>query len=93
MDIEGHEPQAFKGMEKLIKENRPVFLLEFSHNCLTRSGFDPNEFAHYIKDHLQYNFAEIKNGKPKINSDTNVQDGYYFLIPAESNLKELISGS
>jgi len=36
IDIEGHEPTAFVGMEKLILRDRPVILIEFSHACLGR---------------------------------------------------------
>lgn len=83
IDIEGHEPQAFEGMEKLISKNRPVILIEFSHTCLKRAHTNPSDFAHYLTKKLHYVFAQVAGDKLKIAETNEPQDGYYFLIPAE----------
>ena len=92
IDIEGHEPQAFKGMEQLILTDRPVSLIEFSHPCLARANASPTEFANYLTSRLNLQFFEVK-GKCLTSVDsTTPPDGYYFLIPTEktSNYQDLI---
>lgn len=83
IDIEGHEPNAFKGMEALIKKNRPVILIEFSYPCLERAGSHPNDFSDYLQKELHYTFTTIVDDKLKVVSDKNPADGYYFLIPTD----------
>lgn len=83
IDIEGHEPKAFKGMENLIRANNPIILIEFSHNCLKRANQDPETFATYIKHSLNYQFARIHEGRLKEVPDLVPRDGYYFLLPAD----------
>jgi len=41
IDIEGHEPAAFRGMEKLLKRCRPVIVSEYSPKAI-REGLDEN---------------------------------------------------
>jgi len=83
IDIEGHEPNAFKGMENLIGKNRPVILIEFSYSCLQRAGTVPKDFADYISNKLDYCFASINENNLKLVSENVPGDGYYFLIPRE----------
>lgn len=83
IDIEGHEPVAFKGMENLIATNRPVILIEFSHSCLVRAGFIPGDFGDYLSQNLNYNFTQIQGDKLKLSGNANPVDGYYFLLPKE----------
>ncbi len=87
IDVEGHEPQAFKGMEKLILKDRPVILIEFSHSCLKRANTQPAEFAHYLQTKLNLRFAEITADKLTLIDSENPVDGYYFLFP-EENIEE-----
>lgn len=44
MDIEGSEPAALRGMEKVLKPETVLFI-EFNPNTLTAAGNDPNEFG------------------------------------------------
>ena len=83
MDIEGHEPKAMKGMEGLISKNRPIILIEFSHNCLKRAAENPAKFAHYIVNQLDYRFYQAKEEKLVFVDQKVPSDGYYFLIPPE----------
>ncbi len=80
IDIEGHEPQAFSGMEALLKKHQPVILIEFSHTCLQRALHDPSTFSTYISTQLGYRFAKVEQSKLKWIGN-NPKDGYYFLIP------------
>jgi FkbM family methyltransferase len=83
IDIEGHEPQAFRGMEKLLQKDRPVILIEFSHPCLKRANSSPTEFADYIKTNLSYTFTQISANHLIPEEAHTPPDGYYFLIPTE----------
>jgi len=45
LDIEGSEPAALRGLERLVTTYRPTLLVEFNPRCLTRRGEDPSAFA------------------------------------------------
>jgi FkbM family methyltransferase len=45
MDIEGHEPQAFAGMRRLIERFRPALVVEFNPRCLGEARQDPAGLA------------------------------------------------
>lgn len=81
MDIEGHEPLALRGMQNLLLRDKPVILIEFSHACLKRAGFEPSEFANYLAADLCYRFAKMTHDKLEWVDVKNPGDGYYFLIP------------
>ncbi|MFT5820434.1 MAG: FkbM family methyltransferase [Crocinitomix sp.] len=83
IDIEGHEPHAFKGMKNLLLKDRPVILIEFSHPCLNRADSKPSEFATYIKNELSYTFTQVANKSLELVQNETPPDGYYFLIPTE----------
>lgn len=80
IDIEGHEPKAFFGMENLLKKDKPAILIEFSYPCLERANESPLDFSNYIKGELNYQFYQLKNNLLKLVENTP-KDGYYFLIP------------
>lgn len=82
IDIEGHEPVAFKGMEKCLQQHNPVLLIEFSHSCLKRAGFEPSEFARELMQRFNYRFARQVHEKLIWVESTEPEDGYYFLIHA-----------
>ena len=49
MDVEGHEPEAFRGFRRNIERHRPSLLLEFNPRCLSGvQGQDPTAFAREI---------------------------------------------
>lgn len=49
MDIEGHEPQALKGLEQTLRKHRPLVLAEFNPRCLQEHiGCPPAEFARQL---------------------------------------------
>lgn len=81
IDIEGHEPSAFKGMESLLLTDQPIILIEFSHPCLNRAGTQPQAFAATIRDEYSYQFAALNDSKLHLIKDKTPNDGYYFLIP------------
>jgi FkbM family methyltransferase len=87
IDIEGHEPQAFKGMEQLILTNRPVSLIEFSHPCLTRANTSPSEFADYLTNQMNLQFFQVRGNCLALVQESTPSDGYYFLIPSEKTAK------
>lgn len=81
IDIEGHEPMAFEGMNHLIQKHQPVILMEFSHHCLNRAGFVPADFAALLASRWNYCFTQ-KNGEMlELIPSKDLPDGYYFLIP------------
>ena len=45
LDIEGSEPAALRGLERLVTTYRPTLLVEYNPRCLTRRGEDPSAFA------------------------------------------------
>lgn len=83
IDIEGHEPTAFAGMENLLLRDRPVILIEFSHSCLARAKEDPLQFARVIREKLNLEFTHLNGTKLATIKAETPPDGYYFLIPAE----------
>lgn len=55
IDIEGAEPLAFKGMEKLFNKNQNLsIIMEFSPNSFKSSPQDP---ANFLKNIKQYGFS------------------------------------
>jgi FkbM family methyltransferase len=49
IDIEGYEPKAFAGMKRIISENRPDILSEFSPSNLANiGGMDPRAFLGFF---------------------------------------------
>lgn len=81
IDIEGHEPSAFKGMKARLEKDLPVILIEFSYSCLKRAGEDPAIFAQQLKQEYNYDFAQVKHDELVWVKDDTPRDGYYFLIP------------
>ena len=60
MDIEGYEPVAFRGMEGLIRKNRPVVFMEFAPNNLQLIGnTSPHAFLAYLAS-LGYEIRVIR---------------------------------
>ncbi len=51
IDIEGHEPYAFRGMEQILQRQRPTILAEFAPSNLRSLGnADPQRFLQEILD-------------------------------------------
>jgi len=51
IDIEGHEPQALKGIDKTLRKHRPIVLGEFNPRCLKEHiGCPPADFAGQLFD-------------------------------------------
>lgn len=51
MDIEGHEPQALKGLDRTLRKHRSMVLGEFNPRCLQEHiGCPPAEFARQLFD-------------------------------------------
>ena len=72
IDIEGHEPQALKGMSQSLRRHRPKVLCEFNPRCLKdHVGCHPGDFASNlfelsnIIEVIEHNGETtiIKNGK------------------------------
>lgn len=54
MDIEGYEPLALKGMDKIIKKHKPIILTEFSPwHIKHRTQIEPQE---YLKQLTRYGY-------------------------------------
>lgn len=48
MDIEGHEPAALRGLERLVTTHRPTLLVEFNPRCLERHREDAHTLLSWI---------------------------------------------
>ena len=49
IDIEGHEPQALKGLDRTLRKHRPMVLGEFNPRCLRdHIGCPPAQFAEQL---------------------------------------------
>jgi FkbM family methyltransferase len=54
MDIEGYEPLALRGMDKIIKKHKPIIITEFSPwHIKHRTQIEPEE---YLKQLTQYGY-------------------------------------
>lgn len=70
IDIEGHEPKAISGMEKLLATAAPVVLTEVNQYWLTQAGSSASEYMNllgvlgYMLFDIENDFCEIKTYKP-----------------------------
>ncbi len=53
MDIEGHEPHAFRGLDRTIRRHDPILLTEFNPLCLRRAGHEPIDYARQLFDNYR----------------------------------------
>lgn len=61
VDVEGHEPSVFAGMQHILKEDRPIILSEFAPGTIQHiSKVDPSEYLNGIALH-GYVFAIIEH--------------------------------
>lgn len=51
IDIEGHEPSAIRGMEKLLMRDSPVLLTEFNAHWLIQAGSSVSEYASLLRSY------------------------------------------
>jgi len=66
VDIEGHEPAAFRGMRNLLERQRPTIVTEFAPGTIQHiSKSDPAELLKF--------FAELKYGLSVIDDDGSVR--------------------
>jgi len=48
LDIEGHEPAALRGLERLVARHHPTLLVEFNPRCLEGHGEDPRALLAWL---------------------------------------------
>jgi FkbM family methyltransferase len=60
MDIEGHEPAALRGMERLLRRCRPVLFTEFFPWAIRQGGGDPERYLQALLD-LGYGVEVLKH--------------------------------
>lgn len=53
MDIEGHEPNALRGLERTIRRHDPVLVTEFNPACLRRAGHEPIDYLRQLLAHYR----------------------------------------
>lgn len=62
IDVEGHEPAVLAGMQRILKESRPVILSEFAPGTIEHiSRSSPADYLDNIASH-RYTFAIIQGG-------------------------------
>jgi FkbM family methyltransferase len=84
IDIEGAELFAIKGMEKLLRQHRPVLLIEVQPYFLRGFGIDANEFQQYITDELGYIICFMDKQTDKlVKLSGDFFDDNFILLPAE----------
>lgn len=59
IDVEGHEPKAINGMEKLLSSSAPVVLTEVNQYWLTQAGSSATEYMTILKD-IGYTLFDIE---------------------------------
>lgn len=59
IDIEGSEMKALKGMEEVLREDKPIILIEINKKALNNAGSSPLEVARFLEN-LGYNFFFIE---------------------------------
>lgn len=84
IDIEGAEPFALKGMERLLEKYRPVLLIEVQPYFLRGFGIDANDFRQYITNNLGYVICYMDTETDKlIKLSGDFFDANFILLPAE----------
>lgn len=69
MDIEGAEPRAWQGMQKIVKRYQPTLILEFSPAFIrTTSGSDPRSFAAALTEVYDLHILQRDGGKRSVSS-------------------------
>ncbi len=53
MDIEGHEPFAFRGLARTVARHDPILLTEFHPTCILRAGFGPVDYLRELLAHYR----------------------------------------
>lgn len=62
MDIEGGELRAFQGAQRILRESRPLLLVEFNALVATPAGWKSSELYELVRS-CGYNAYEIRRGK------------------------------
>ena len=79
MDIEGAEPLAIEGMNRIISENQNIKLvIEFCPDILNLTNYTPKQFIGMIYSMGFKVYAITENGLKEITKDNN-QNGIYHL--------------
>ena len=58
IDIEGHEPSAIRGMQRLLTEDSPIILTEINEYWLRRAGSSAGAYIALLRD-LGYDLFEL----------------------------------
>lgn len=91
MDIEGYEKFALHGLEKTLKENRPIVLLEL--NCTNEEGFHSAEelSGAFPEDYVFYEVIQRRDYRWNL-FDHEVMcgrsHGEYWLVPFDNRFDE-----
>jgi len=73
MDIEGGEPRALAGMERIVRRDRPFVVTEFNPYCLRHmNGTDP---ADYLRQLRNYGYTLYEDLEFQNNGKEYVYDG------------------
>ena len=84
IDVEGSEFDVIKGASKVIREFRPLFLIEFSSSTARSAGYRLLDLYSYLTD-LYYEAFRIKDGvlmpiqASLINNDLGFQENLVFV--------------
>ena len=74
VDVEGHEPLVFAGMQRILKENRPIILSEFAPGTIQHiSKMNPSDYLNGIASH-GYVFVVIEHDGQVTLTGSNAAD-------------------
>lgn len=80
-DIEGAELLAFRGAEKVLKQNTPIVFTEILRKWTSKYNYHPNDLINFFKK-LDYDCFVCKNGKLSpfaLVDESTVETNYFFL--------------
>lgn len=79
VDIEGYEPNAFRGMEALLRKNRPVIITEFAPGTIQHiSETDPQSLLRFFTNlGYQLSIIELNGSILKMGSDSDGVMSYF----------------
>ncbi len=66
MDIEGSEPKAIRGMQKILTEDKPILMTEIAPDALKAADEDPIEYILDLSKYFSYFYLPTKKGLQRI---------------------------
>lgn len=72
LDIEGSELAALRGMKEILKEQKPVLIVEINPETLSRFGLTPYRISDFLSDLNFQGFLILEHGRLRNLSDSEI---------------------